>query len=154
MRMLIGSSSVQSIHAVVSSTASDKASWLTGIALIPEAPGQITLSTDADMLGSASMRLDSLSLMEVSGSAENLVEVPSDPVGERRPFQIRLSIRALEIAGALHVDLELPRLAAGDGSEASTSWEKVPSEAHILLVDTHVMGRTEMLITHLRFRYV
>jgi hypothetical protein len=154
MRILIGSSSAQSIHAVVASTAVEQAPWLTGIALIPQAPGGITLSTDADMLGSASVQLASLSLMAVASAAETLPAVPTGPVGERRPFQARVSISARDVSGSLHVDLVLPRLVAADQSGASTAWEEVPLWAHILLVDIHVMGRAEMEIAYLRFRYV
>lgn len=154
MQILIGSSSAQSIHAVIASTAAEKAPWLTGIALIPEAPGGITLSTDADLLGSATVRLESLSLVTFAGTAETLLGVPTGPVGERRPFQARLSISAREVAGFLHVDLELPRLVAGDESGAAASWEEVPPGAHVLLVVTHIMGRAEMDIAHLLFRYV
>jgi len=154
VRILIGSSSAQSFHAVVASTAAEKAPWLTGIALIPEAPGGITLWTDADMLGSGSVELESLSLVAALGTAETLPDVPTGPVGERRSFQARLSISAREVAGFLHVDLELPRLVVGDKNGAATSWEEVPPRAHILLVDTHIMGRAEMPITYLLIRYV
>lgn len=154
MRILIGSSSAKSIHAVVTTTASEDASWLTGIALVPEAPGQITLSTDADLLGSATIRLDSLSLIADSATAGIPPNVPTGPVGEQRRFQTRLSIGVLEVAGSLHVDLELPRVVAGAKAAASASWEEVPPDAHILLVDTHVMGRAEKLISQLRCRYV
>lgn len=154
MRILIGSSSAQSIHAVVASTAAEKASWLTGIALVPAAPGGITLSTDADLLGSGTVQLESISLVAVSAGAETLVGVPSGPVGERRTFEAHLSLTAREVAGFLHVDLELPRIAAGEQSEASAAWEEVPPDSHVLLVDTHIMGRAEMDITYLLFRYV
>jgi hypothetical protein len=154
VRILIGSSSPQSLHAVVASTEADKASWLTGIALIPAAPGGITLSTDADMLGSGTVELESLSLVAVSDEAETLLGVPTHPVGMRRTFEARLSLSAREVAGFLHVELELPRLAAGDKSQASTAWEEVPPDSHVLLVDTHIMGRAEMDITYLLFRYV
>ncbi|OAE01803.1 hypothetical protein A6A22_10550 [Arthrobacter sp. OY3WO11] len=153
MRILIGSSSPQSIHALVTSSDAEKASWLTGIALVPQTPGQITLSTDADMLGSASWRLDSLSLMKVLSTAGHPLEVPSGPTGKTTQFQGRASIRAWEIAGSLHVDLELPHLVAGNQDGASASWEEVGLDAHILLADTHVMGRAEMLISFLRVRY-
>lgn len=154
MRILIGSSSAQSIHAVVASNAAEKASWLTGIALVPAAPGGITLSTDAGLLGSGMDQLESLSLVAVSAGAETLLEVPSGPVGERRTFEARLSLSAREVAGFLHVDLVLPRIAAGEQSEASAAWEEVPPGGHVLLVDTHIMGRAEMDITYLLFRYV
>lgn len=154
MQILIGSSSAQSFHAVVASTAAEKAPWLTGIALVPDTSGQIVLWTDADMLGSGSVELESLSLVAVAGTAEILPAVPTGPVGERRPFQARLSISVREVADSLHVDLELPRLVAGDESGASAAWEEVPPDAHILLVDTHIMGRAEMHITYLRFRFV
>lgn len=153
MRILIGSSSPQSIHALVTSSDAEKASWLTGIALVPQTPGQITLSTDANMLGSASWRLDSLSLMKDLGTAELPLEVPSGPTGKTKQFQGRASIRAWEMAGSLHVDLELPHLVAENQDHASASWEEVAPEAHILLADTHVMGRAEMLISFLRVRY-
>ena len=35
---------------------------------------------------------------------------------------------------------------AADKSGAAASWEEVPPGAHILLVDTHIMGRAEMPI--------
>lgn len=154
MQILIGSSSAQSFHAVVASTAAEKAPWMTGIALVPEAPGGIVLWTDAAMLGSGSVELESLSLVAASGAAEILPEVPTGPVGERRPFQARLSISAREVADSLYVDLELPRPAAVDKNGASAAWEEVPAGAHVLLVDTHIMGRAEMHITNLRFRFV
>lgn len=154
MQILIGSSSEQSFHGVVASTAAEKAPWLTGMAFVPESPGWITLWTDADMLGSGAVELESLSLVAASSTAENLPDVPTGPVGERRSFQARLSISARQVAGSLYVDLELPRLAAGDQSDASAAWVEVPSGAHVLLVDTHIMGRAEMQITYLRFRYV
>ena len=105
------------------------------------------------MLGSASWRLDSLSLMKDLGTAELPLEVPSGPTGKTKQFQGRASIRAWEMAGSLHVDLELPRLVAENQDHASASWEEVAPEAHILLADTHVMGRAEMLISFLRVRY-
>ncbi|AUI52834.1 hypothetical protein [Arthrobacter crystallopoietes] len=135
-------------------TAVEKAPWLTGIALLPETPDGIALSTDADLLGSASVRLASLSLVQLARASESSLAVPMGPVGEQKHFQAPLSIRAREFAGSLHVDLELPRQAAGDKTDEPASWEEVPSGAHILLVDTHIMGRAEMHISCLRFRYV
>jgi hypothetical protein len=147
MQILIGSSSVQSIHAVVAFTAAENAWWLTGMALIPESPGGITLWTDADMLGSGAVELESLSLLAFAGTAETLLDVPTGPVGERRPFQARLSISARQVAGSLHVGLELPRLAASDKNVASAAWEEVPPDAHVLLVNTHIMGSPEFVQT-------
>lgn len=83
-----------------------------------------------------------------------MLGVPSGPVGDRKKFEARLSLTAREVAGFLHVDLELPRLAAGEQSAASAAWEEVPPDGHVLLVDTHIMGRAEMDINHLLFRYV
>jgi hypothetical protein len=153
VQLLIGSSSPKSIHALVASTASE-APWLTGIALVPEAPGEIVLSTDADLLGSATVLLQSLSLAEVPGAATDLLGVPSSPVGERRPIQEDIAISAREVAGPLHVDLVLPRSAARDEVGAPATWQEVPAGGHVLLVDTHIMGRAEMPIPRLRFRYV
>lgn len=154
MRILIGSSSAQSIHAVIENATAEMVPWLTGVALIAEAPGRIELSTDADLLGSASVRLESLSLVATANMADNSLGVPTGPVGKRRPFQDRLSISAREVEGALHVDLELPRLVAEEKNAASGSWEEWPPGAHLLMVDTHIMGRAEMHIAYLRFRYV
>lgn len=36
------------------------------------------------------------------------------------------------------VDLELPRLGAGDKSDASAAWAAVPPDAHIFLTDTQL----------------
>jgi hypothetical protein len=153
MQILIGSSSVNGMHAVVASTAAEKAPWLTGLALVPEAPLGLTLSSDAAMLGSGTDELESLSLV-ITETPAALLRAPTGPVGEPQQFTDRLSIRAWEVAGALRVDFELPRLAAGDRSRMSGQWEEVPPNAHVLLVDTHIMGRAEMSITRLRFRYV
>jgi hypothetical protein len=62
-----------------------------------------------------------------------------------------LSISAREVAGFLHVELELPRLVAADKGGAAAAWEEAPRGAHILLVDTYIMGRAEMPITYLLF---
>jgi hypothetical protein len=154
VQILIGSSSARSIHALVASTVAEKAPWLTGIALVPEAPGEIVLSTDADLLGSATVLLESLSLAEVPGAATDLLGVPSSPVGERRPIQADIAISVREVAGLLHVDLVLPRSAARDEIGAPATWQEVPTGGHVLLVDTHIMGRAEAPVTRLRFRYV
>lgn len=114
MRILIGSSRAQSIHAVVASTAAEKASWLTGIALVPAAPGGITLSTDADLLGSGTDQLESLSLVAVSAGAETLLDVPTGPVGERRTFEARLS----PIAGSCRLSTRRFGVAAPSGRRA------------------------------------
>ncbi|GAB3251451.1 hypothetical protein GCM10027562_11520 [Arthrobacter pigmenti] len=127
---------------------------MTGIALVPEFPGGIALLTDADMLGTASVHLESLSLVTVEGTEEVSLGVPTGPAGERRQFASHLSISAREDAGSLYVDVELPRLLADSKDCASASWEEAPPGPHILLVDTHIMGRAEMQIARLRFRYV
>lgn len=106
------------------------------------------------MLGSGAVELESLSLVAVGGTAESQLAVPIGPVGERRPLQTRLSISARQVAGSLHINLELPRVAASDKNVALAVWEDVPRSGHVLLVDTHIMGRAEMPIAHLLFRYV
>lgn len=93
MRILIGSSSALSIHAVVASTAAEKASWLPGISLVPAVPGGVTLSTDADLLGSGTVQLESISLVAVSFGAEPCWASPQVPLATGRSS--RLACRSL-----------------------------------------------------------
>ena len=80
-----------------------------------------------------------------------MLGVPTGPVGERKTFKARLSLSAREVASFLHVDLELPRVVAGEQSEGSAAREEVPPGGHVLLVDTHVMGRAKIDINYLLF---